>query len=185
MDVGRVGQCFFPSDRRETAEVAIVFGMNDPRRPVEHAVEAFRGGLVQRLLFTGGYNERLRRTEAEVMAELACGFGVPDKAILIEDQARNTEENIVLSQRLLQDETSGSEVSSIMLLTIHYHLRRAILAARRHVPPGVELSWTSYPSAHYSSRNWYETERGCHDVLTEIGKIERYYGLALDDLLGQ
>ncbi|MGE0845704.1 MAG: YdcF family protein [Flavobacteriaceae bacterium] len=180
--IERIGRCFFPPDRRLRADVAIVFGMSAPERPVERAVELFNAGIVRRLLFTGGYNERLGRAEADEMAVLANGQGVPAEAILIEDRARNTEENIELSCRLLEDRWGAAGVGSVMLLTIHYHLRRAHLAARRRIPEDVALGWTCYPSLHYTSRNWFEVERGRRDVTSEIEKIERYYGLKLADL---
>ena len=81
-----------------------------------------------------------------------------------------------------EDRWGAAGVGSVMLLTIHYHLRRAHLAARRRIPEDVALGWTCYPSLHYTSRNWFEVERGRRDVTSEIEKIERYYGLKLADL---
>lgn len=182
-DTDSIGRFFFPPDRRAPADMAIVFGMNSPELPVACALEVFHAGLVRLLLFTGGHNERLGRAEAHEMAELARRDGIPDDAILIEDQARNTEENIRFSRRLLEDRLGPGAVRSVMLLTIHYHLRRARLAARRHFPADVDLSWTCYPSRHYTSRNWFEVEKGRRDVKAEIDKIRRYYGMTLDDLM--
>lgn len=185
LDTESLSRCFFPPDRREPADVAIVFGMSVPRRPVERAAELFHAGLVPKLLFSGGYNPRLGRPEAHEMAELAQAQGIPAEAILIEDKALNTQENIEFSHRLLEDRLGRGGVGSVMLLTIHYHLRRACLAARRRFPADVGLCWTCYASRYYTSDNWFEVERGRRDVMAEIRKIEGYYGLALDDLLRQ
>lgn len=182
-DIEGISRCFFPPEHRVRADVAIVFGMNTPQRPVDRAVELFHSGAVRRLLFTGGYNQRLGAVEAHEMARLAQEAGVPAGAILIEDRARNTDENVELSWRLLGERSEAGAIGSIMLLTIHYHLRRAHLAARRRLPAEIELGWACYSSLHYTARNWFDVERGRRDVMAEIGKIERYYGVTLDRLL--
>lgn len=185
LDIDALSRCFFPPDCRKRADVAIIFGMSAPHRPVELAVDIFDAGLTPKLLFTGGFNQRLGCPEAHVMAELAQQRGVPAEAILIEDEALNTEENVRFSHRLLEDRLGPGSFGSAMLVTIQYHLRRACLAARRQFPVDVDLCWTCYESLHYTSDNWFEVERGRRDVMTEIGKIEAYYGLTPDDLLGR
>jgi vancomycin permeability regulator SanA len=182
-DIEDISRCFFPPDRPMRADVAIVFGMNAPQRPVDRAVELFHAGTVRQLLFTGGHNDRLGAVEAVEMARLARAAGVPDAAILVEDRALNTEENVDFSWRLLERRFESGDVGSVMLLTIHYHLRRAHLAARRRLPAGIAVCWTCYPSLHYTARNWFEVERGRRDVMAEVGKIERYYGMTLARLL--
>lgn len=117
------------------------------------------------------------------MAELARGRGVPAEAILIEDQARNTSENIRFSYALLERSLGLASLRSVMLLTIHYHLRRAFLAARSRFPPEIGLLWACYASLYYTADNWSEVERGRRDVMAEIQKIKSYYGLTLSDLL--
>lgn len=182
-DIEKISRCFFPPDHRTPADVAIVFGMNMPRRPVDRAVELFRAGTVRRLLFTGGYNERLGAVEAHEMARLAQQAGVPAAAILIEDRALNTEQNIDYSWQLLQQQFGSNGIRSIMLLTIHYHIRRACLAARACLPAELAIRWTCYTSLHYTAHNWFDVERGRRDVMAEIEKIERYYGVKLAPLL--
>lgn len=182
-DIEGISRCFFPPDRRIPADVAIVFGMNMPQRPVDRAVELFHAGTIRRLLFTGGYNQRLGAVEAHEMARLARESGVPAEAILIEDSALNTEQNIDYSWRLLQQRFGPNGIGSVMLLTIHYHIRRAHLAARKRLPAELAVCWTCYDSLHYTPQNWFDVERGRRDVMAEIEKIERYYGVTLHQLL--
>lgn len=186
LDVDMLSRCFFPPERRIAADVAIVFGMNAPERPVAHAVAAFNAGLARRLLFTGGYNRRLGCAEGPEMARQAIANGVPAEAVLVEDQALHTEQNVEFACRLLENERGGRPgVGSVLILTIEYHLRRACLAARRRLPEDVDLGWTCYPSRHYGASNWFEVARGRTDVLGELARIERYYGLTLAELAGQ
>jgi uncharacterized SAM-binding protein YcdF (DUF218 family) len=182
MDIELINRCFFPADHLIKADVAIVFGMNDPKRPGERAAELYHQGVARRLLFTGGYNSRVGASEAHHMARNVLASGVPPDAILVEDEAKNTDENVRLSKILLEKKIGLDNVRSVILLTIHYHFRRAYIAMRRHFPPNVMIGWASYPSCHYRSDGWSEAERGQQNILSEIEKIERYYGLTLSDI---
>ena len=184
-NIEAISRCFFPPDHRMRADVALVLGMSDPKRPVDRAIELFRTGMVGRLVFTGGYNRRLDRAEAHEMAKLAAEGGIPADAIIIEDKALNTGENIEFSYRLLEDRLESGDIGSVMLLTIRYHLRRAYIAARRRFPAKVAIGWTCYESRHYTSANWFDVARGRGDVMTEIEKIDRYYGLTIDEVVRQ
>ena len=64
MDLTKVGEYIFVPDNFLDADVAIVLGMNDWRRPVMRAVELYHERHVRRLLFTGGYNWKIKATEA-------------------------------------------------------------------------------------------------------------------------
>ena len=75
MDVTQVGEYIFVPDNLLDADVAIVLGMSDWRRPVMRAVELYQEGHVRRLLFTGGYNSKIKATEATEMAALALRDG--------------------------------------------------------------------------------------------------------------
>ncbi|MBZ9676650.1 YdcF family protein [Mesorhizobium sp. ES1-1] len=185
MDTKLITQCFFPSDSQANADVAIVFGMSNPARPLARAVELFEARMVRALLLTGGYNEKLRAVEAHEMARLARQRGVPADAILVEDRAVNTEQNVAFAWDMLQSRFGRGAIGSVMLLTIHYHMRRAYLAARRRLPADVALHWACYPSIHYSSENWFDVEQGRRDVESEIAKIERYYSLSLPEIARQ
>ena len=165
---------FFPPDRLITADVAVVLGANDPMRPAERAVALYRNGHARELLFSGGFNGRLGGTEAEEMAAVARAAGVPNDAILIEPQARHTDENLQFARAMI------SKSSAILLVTIQFHLCRALIAARKHFPDAVEIGWTCYPSLHYDSTNWSRSPRGRADVESEIRKIGLYYGAATD-----
>ena len=178
-----VGECFFLPDRLFAADVAIVFGMNDWQRPCRYAVDLYRRGLARKLLFTGGYNPKIAKVEAVQMATLARVLGVADEDIIIESRSVHTGQNILHSKQALDARLRSEAVRSVILVTIHYHLRRSLIAARRHFPSDVLLGWACYPSRYYSSADWYKTERGRADIAAEIEKIERYYSIGMKDLL--
>ena len=63
-----------------------------------------------------------------------------------------------------------AELRSILLVTIHYHIRRAIIAARRHFPCSIEIGWVCYPSMHYSSSDWRHSRLGRENVASELSQ---------------
>jgi hypothetical protein len=76
-------------------------------RVCDHACALIKDGLAPRLLITGKTGNWTRhlwdRPEAHVFADRAIANGLPERAILIEDQATNFGENIALARRLVPD----------------------------------------------------------------------------------
>ena len=61
------------------------------------------------------------------MARLLCEAGVPDAAVMLEDQSQNTMENMRFSAQKL----GGAKGRRVLVVTSDYHLRRAVMTARR------------------------------------------------------
>jgi uncharacterized SAM-binding protein YcdF (DUF218 family) len=181
MDAARLSKYIFVPDNSLDADVAIVLGMSDWRRPAARAVELFREGKARKLLFTGGYNSNIRATEAIEMAALARASGVPETMILVEPRAAHTDQNMAFSRELLEAHIGLAGFRSILLVTIHYHIRRTIIAARRHFPRSIEIGWVCYPSRHYSSSNWRHSHHGRANVALEVSKIEKYYDVSMHE----
>lgn len=177
-----ITKCLFVADAPVEADIAIVLGNTIWTLPAAKAVELYRSGRVTRLLFTGGPNRKLDDREANKMARFALDAGVPAAAILVEPEATNTEHNFVFARQVIETEFGGAVPASVLVVAIHFHIRRAILAARRHLPPDTKIGWVTYPSIHYEATDWSASDKGRSDVMSEIDKIGRYYAMALDDL---
>ncbi|MFI7009876.1 YdcF family protein [Streptomyces sp. NPDC050145] len=99
-------------------------------------VDLYRRGMFPLIVFTGATSRttegRMPRGEAEHYRERALELGVPEPAILVEPNARNTGDNIRFSQALL--EARGVGVSSILLVSKPYEERRAYATARKLWP---------------------------------------------------
>ncbi|KDN19922.1 YdcF family protein [Amycolatopsis rifamycinica] len=119
------------------SDAGIGLGSRDPGVAV-HAAELFHAGCFPLLVFTGANApttvDRFPRGEAVHYREIALELGVPDDAILVEPEARNTGENIVFTRRLL----AGRDVRSVTLVTRPYQQRRAYATAKR-LWPGVDV----------------------------------------------
>lgn len=99
---------------------------------VWHAARLYHAGKARMIVPSGGNEER-------ATLPLLLDLGVPRQAICLESQARNTEENALLVERLLQElpTTPTNRPTRILLVTSAWHMRRALLNFER---TGLEVS---------------------------------------------
>jgi uncharacterized SAM-binding protein YcdF (DUF218 family) len=85
----------------------------EQRERTLEGVREFKAGVAPHLILTGGPAHN-KFVEAHVMAELAVEQGVPPDAVIEEDQAQNTVQNIFYSSRIMAAHqwTSAEVVSS-------------------------------------------------------------------------
>jgi uncharacterized SAM-binding protein YcdF (DUF218 family) len=95
------------------------------RRRMMLAVGLYREGAAQLLVMSGGGTGPV--AEALVMRDLAQEAGVPETALLLEAESRNTFENAANTARLLQ----AVGKSRIVLVSDRAHLPRAARLFRR------------------------------------------------------
>jgi uncharacterized SAM-binding protein YcdF (DUF218 family)/glycosyltransferase involved in cell wall biosynthesis len=115
---------------------------------VKQAADLYRLGYARHLVFSSGYVFAF--SEPEIMRALAVDNGVPASAIELETRAVNTHENVVFSQRILEDHgwTRALVVSS------PYHMRRAMMTWRKAAP---DISAVSTPPPN---SQFYAHDRG-------------------------
>jgi uncharacterized SAM-binding protein YcdF (DUF218 family) len=88
-----------------------------------------RGGEFKPLLIvSGGKGDDERVPEASAMASYLLARGFPADRLLLEDQSRNTEENLVFSKAMMDELRPGARVT---VVTSDFHAFRAALLARR------------------------------------------------------
>nr|WP_244223376.1 YdcF family protein [Amycolatopsis circi] len=114
---------------------ALILGGND-LGVASFAAELYHRSLFPVMVMSGGKapgTEKLfPRGEAEHFREVALGCGVPDEAILLEPNARNTGENFVLSREVFA--AAGIRPTSLLLIAMPYMERRAYATCRRQWP---------------------------------------------------
>ena len=150
---------------------ALVLGGNDSG-VASFAAELYHRGLFPLLAFSGGKTpatEKLfPRGEAEHFREIALRRGVPAEAILLEPNAQNTGENIVLSREVFT--AAGIQPTSLLLIAMPYMERRAYATCRRQWPE-VDPRCASAP---LGLREYVETIGPAADVVDMmIGDMER------------
>ena len=115
---------------------------------VAKAVELYRDGYAPSIVFSSGYVFTLR--EAEVMKAIAVGYGVPADAIVLEERAANTYENVRNSSQIARDRGW----SRVLLVSSPYHMLRATRTWHK-VAPAVAVTPTPPAESQF-----YLHERG-------------------------
>lgn len=92
---------------------------------LRHAVELYTTGVAPLLVVTGGGQRGDRTTEAAVGRAYALAAGVPDHAILVEDNSRTTIQSLSAVSELLR--ASGS--TTVVLVSDRTHMLRALRMA--------------------------------------------------------
>lgn len=160
------------TDYAVPADVIIVLGCN-PYAPRggpsiclsargHHAAELYHRGLAERIIVTGGYVEN-GPTEASVMLRVLTSEGVPESAVVLEEQAHNTIQNIGYSKEIMQ----RNGWATAILVTEPYHIKRATLIAQ---DAGLHV----YPSPAVDSPLWRNPDQRNSRVLRDTLSLVLY-----------
>lgn len=161
----------------ESADVIVVFaggvgesGQADARyqERVKQAVELFQQGYAPRILFMSGYTWTFQ--EADIMRALAKALEVPETAILTEKRVRDTHDYVLRAR----EQALHYGWKSILLVTSHYHTRRATLTFVRNAP---ELKVIPIPvlESSYYDRGSGITPSQIRSILHEMIGIVVYW----------
>lgn len=106
-----------------------------------YALELARSQPQAKLVFTGGTADLFdqTKTEASLLKAEAITLGVAPERILVDNRSRNTHENALETQRILQ-QVGGRNV---LLVTSAFHMRRSLACFRKvgleAIPYAVDL----------------------------------------------
>ncbi|MGI3780083.1 MAG: YdcF family protein [Janthinobacterium lividum] len=100
-------------------------------------------GVAPLLIPSGGQGIDESRAEGEAMAEYLVAHGAHPHDVQAETKARNTEENLVLSQQV---QTDADRPGPVLVVTNSYHVLRTALLARRL---GSDAQVVGSPTARY------------------------------------
>jgi uncharacterized SAM-binding protein YcdF (DUF218 family) len=97
-------------------------------RAVWAALDRRAAGFRPLLIVSGGKGSDERRSEASAMAAYLRQRGFPADRLLLEDQSRTTEENLLFTKAIMDDLRPRARVT---VVTSDFHAFRAALLARR------------------------------------------------------
>ena len=164
-------------DDGETADLAILLGSR-PVRAIERALaaaELYRAGRVKSILASGGvlweYNGEMI-SEADLMKRIMIENGVPEEAILVDNEARTTVENMICSTLVINRTVKISRTESVIIVTSLSHMRRSIALAKALLPRKFKVSaYPSYPSV--TTDEWLKNEGNVKMLDSSITLLRR------------
>jgi len=135
------------------SDCILVLGSHD-LRVADRGAELYLEGLAPILIFSGGLGNVTKGLwkdpEADKFARIALDKGVPAEAIFIENQSTNTGENILFTQRLLEDK--GLHPRTFLLVQKPYMERRSYATFKKHWPDkelivtSPQIAFEDYPT---------------------------------------
>jgi len=158
------------------ADVCIVFGCQNAQRRAalaNHAADLYERGYTGLIVVTGGVPDKNGLTEAAHMRDVLIQRGVPAAAILTEDQATNTGENVVFTRALLEREKGKGAIASVIGVGQVHAARRFVMTLERHWPEVRKM----FTAPHYyavSREEFYKDPQFRSEVLEEYRKIPLY-----------
>lgn len=91
---------------------------------VEHAVNLYKKGYSDTIIFSGGNDEDTQINEAEAMNKIARELGFDGKSIL-EKNASSTYENLLFSKEILDN----NNLNNAVIVTEKFHVGRTLLTS--------------------------------------------------------
>ena len=137
----------------EKSDCILALGSHD-LRVAERTAELYLQGWATLVIMSGGLGnftkEMWTEKEADKFAAVAIQKGVPKAAILIENKSTNTGENILFTQKLLEEK--GLDPQSFIVVQKPYMERRSYATFKKHWPgkklmvTSPQISFEEYPT---------------------------------------
>lgn len=164
----------FAQSPAEAVDLAFVF-CSPSISSLSPALSLYQAGLAPKILITGAGTAIDGSPEWSFYRDHAKAAGVPDHAILIEKTARNTLENAAFGAALIDRELGWQNVRSLAVCAKPFHMRRALMTLRPHIPAAVRLiAQAPNDPGDLQAQTWWQSPQGRQRIFDELGKISAY-----------
>jgi uncharacterized SAM-binding protein YcdF (DUF218 family) len=162
-----------PLERREAI---VVFGGHD-LRVAEWAAQLWIDGWAPMLVCSGGLGYHTSKIwnepEAHKFGRIAIEKGVDEQAILIEDQSRNSGENVQFTRELLS--RSGIELRRAICVQKPYlELRVSATLKKQWRDCDFLLSSPPIPYERYPQSDIIDVDRLLNELVGQVDRVEKY-----------
>lgn len=157
------------------SDCILALGSHD-LRVAERAAELYLQGYAPLVIMSGGLGNFTKdmwtEKEADQFATIAVQKGVPEKNILIENQSSNTGENILFTQKLLEEKKLNPQ--SFIVVQKPYMERRSYATFKRHwsdkdlIVTSPQISFEEYPT------NEISIEKVINIMVGDLQRIKLY-----------
>lgn len=153
------------------ADAIIAVSGGDTNARTQKAVDLYKRGWADKLIFSGAAADKSGPSNAEAMRKYALTRGVPAGAIIIEGSSETTHENAKLSYGVFKN----YNFNRVILVTSAYHQRRASIEFRDSVGDTTEIINHPVKRDNQWSQWWWLTPNGWYLAGSELTKILLVY----------
>ena len=160
------------------ADVAILLGgrPSNIEERVPAAAELYRSGKVQYILVSGGVEWVVQDeliSEAHYMKKLLLAEGVPEEAIILENEARTTKENMLYAAIQLGRRLRLENVHRVCVVTSSWHLKRSMALAKWLLPRTIEVTGCPTQPMEQFRQSWMKNEWFSNFVDRELPLLKK------------
>lgn len=157
-------------DGCHSADIIIAVSGGDTTSRTQQAIDLYKNGWADKVLFSGAALDKSGPSNAEVMRRQAINQQVPEEDIIIEDASETTRQNANLTSEILED----MDVKSAIVVTSGYHQKRTLLEFSEQSPE-VEFRSQQTTGDNQWSVWWWTTPHGWYLAVSEVLKISMFY----------
>jgi len=125
----------------ESSKESILFSSNNDR--ILNTLDLFSKGIIKKILISGASGSLTSELkEAQILRKYLIKIGIPDTCVLAENSSKNTFENAIYSEKLLNKIHPNQEIRCL-IITSDYHMRRSLACFKKtklNVDPFVKKS---------------------------------------------
>ena len=173
-DLLSISRYVMPTLPLHPAKLGFLFG-------TRHGVDEFcreahalwQRGMFEWLLISGGATAGQDRPEAEVIAGRLVELGMPPSILILETQATNTGQNVILGRRKVAEHMDPGKIDSLLVIGKVCAMRRYLMTLARHWPE-VTVSACAINYFGLPIERWHEHAEFRARVLNEFHKIPHY-----------
>ena len=155
-----------------SAPVALLLGgnPNNARNRALAAAELYRAGRVPYIIPSGGVKWDIDGemiSESHFMKRILMENGVPEEAIILENQATTTVENMIFGTLQIYRKLKFKNALHVIIVTSEAHMKRSMALAKAIMPRA--LTFSAYPAFHNAPTDeWFESEANLKALDTEV-----------------
>lgn len=156
------------------SDIGFMFG-------TRHGVEEFcvtayslwQSQMFETLLISGGPTAGEPRSEAQVIAEGLIEMGMPSSALILEEAATNTGENVIFGRNRIAEVMDAASIKKVLVIGKVCSTRRYLMTMKRHWP---EVQVCAAPVNYFGipTERWNEHDEFRTRVFDEFSKIPGY-----------
>jgi uncharacterized SAM-binding protein YcdF (DUF218 family) len=173
-DLLSISRYVMPALPLRPAKLGFLFG-------TRHGIDEFclethalwQRGMFEMLLISGGATAGQPRPEAEIIAERLIALGMPPSILILECEATNTGQNVLLGRRKVLETMDPAGIDSILVIGKVCAMRRYLMTLARHWP-GIAVSACPINYFGLPAERWHEHDEFRARVLAEYHKIPHY-----------
>ena len=155
-----------------SAPVALLLGgnPNNARNRALAAADLYLAGRVPYIIPSGGVKWDIdgeEISESHFMKRILMEKGVPEEAIILENQATTTVENMIFGTLQIYRKLKFKNAPQVIIVTSEAHMKRSMALAKAIMPRA--LTFSAYPAFHNAPTDeWFESEANLKALDTEV-----------------